>query len=156
MQSIEVTKTFAGTPEAVWDENTNHVGWGEWGGVGGAGLEREGDPAPNGVGCIRVIGPGPFAACEETLRFEPPKPMTYTILRGGIPMRNHIGEVWLKPEGDRTRIVWHCRFESKIPGLGWLFERIARRVFVGVLDGLAREHFPERLPGRTELRSFSN
>ncbi len=142
MQHIEITRRFAGTPQAVWDEYTNHVGWADWGGMGSARLEREGDPVPNGVGCVRVLGPAPFAAYEEILSFEPPKRMTYTLLKGGIPIRNHFGEVCFEPDGDGTRILWTCRFESKIPGLGRLLEMATRRVFSRVLDGLARTHFP--------------
>ena len=50
MERIEVSRLILGSPQAVWDAYTDHRGWAEWGGVGWARLEREGVPAPNGVG----------------------------------------------------------------------------------------------------------
>jgi uncharacterized protein YndB with AHSA1/START domain len=127
---------------------TDHASWAEWAGGRASRLERPGDPAPNGVGCVRVLGPGPLAAHEEILSFEPPKRMTYRIVGGGAPFRDHLGEVAFEPDGDGTRIVWRCRFESKIPGLGRFFRFMVSRLFRGVLDGLAEHHFPDRPPGR--------
>jgi hypothetical protein len=123
---------------------TDHAGWAEWGGVGTARIEREGSPPPNGAGCIRVLGPGRFAAHEEILDFEPGRRMTYRIVKGGIPIRDHFGEVLFEPDGDGTRIVWRCRFESKIPGLGPVFRALVARLFRGVLDGMAGRHFASR------------
>lgn len=142
MQHVDVTREIAGAPDAVFDTYTDHVGWADWGGIRGARIEREGDPAPNGVGCIRVFGPGPLAAHEEILSFEPPKRMTYRILKGGLPIRDHFGEVDFEAAGDFTRIRWRCRFESRVPGLGPLFRVAIARLFRGVLDGLARNRFP--------------
>ena len=143
MQHIEVTRRIAGKPQDVFDTYTDHVGWAEWGGIGRARIEREGDPAPNGTGCIRVLGPGPLAAREEILSFEPPKRMTYRILGGGLPIRDHFGEVDFEPDGDGTRILWRCRFESKLPGAGALFRVLVARLFRNVLEGLATQRFPE-------------
>lgn len=143
MQQVEVTRRFDAEPQAVWDVYTDHVGWADWGGMISARIERPGDPPPNGAGCIRVLGPGPLAAVEEILSFEPPKRMTYRIVRGGLPLRDHFGEVDFAREGAGTRIVWRCRFDSKIPGLGGFFRFMITRLFRGVLDGMAKRHFPD-------------
>ena len=63
--------------------------------------------------------------------------MTYRVVRGGIPLRDHQGEVLFLPDAGGTRVVWRCRFESKIPGLGPLLRVIVTRVFRGALEGLA-------------------
>lgn len=144
MQRVEVTRRIAGTPQAVWDAYTDHASWSEWAGFSRSRIEREGDPPPGGVGCVRVFGSGPFDSYEEILSFEPPKRMTYRITRGGLPIRDHFGEVELSPEGDGTRVTWRCRFDSRIPGLGGVFRALIRRVFANALDGLAARHFPER------------
>lgn len=143
MERIEVSRLILGSPQAVWDAYTDHRGWAEWGGVGWARLEREGVPAPNGVGCVRVLGPPGFAAREEILSFDAPKRMTYRVLGGGLPIRKHLGEVTLEPEGEGTQILWRCEFESKVPGLGPIFRFFVARLFRGVLDGLAEARFPE-------------
>lgn len=136
-----MSRHIAGPPRAVWDVYTDHASWAEWSGVRAARIAREGDPAPNGSGCVRVLGPGPFAAHEEILDFEPPRRMTYRIVGGRVPLRDHFGEVTLAPEGEGTRIVWRCRFESKLPGLGGLLRAMITRLFSGVLDGLAEKRF---------------
>lgn len=143
MERIEVTRRFAAPPQAVWDVYTDHAGWQKWAGVGSSRLTRAGEPERNGVGAIRALGPQPFSAYEEVLSFEPPKRMTYRVLRGGIPIRNHLGEVRFEPDGDGTRVVWTCRFEPRVPLLGGVFQRIITRVFRQALDGLAKHAFPD-------------
>ncbi|MGH0030640.1 MAG: SRPBCC family protein [Myxococcota bacterium] len=146
MQRVEVVRIVAGSPQAVWDVYTDHAGWADWGGVVAARIERPGDPVPNGTGCVRVLGPRPFGAHEEILAFEPPKRMTYSLVKGGLPMRDHFGEVLFEPlgeDGAATRVVWRCRFESKLPGLGGVFRAGITRLFRRVLDGMAARHFPD-------------
>jgi hypothetical protein len=78
------------------------------------------------------------------LEFEPPRRMTYRVVSGGLPMKDHLGEVLFEPDGAGTRVVWRCRFASRIPGLGGLQQRLVTRFFRAALDGLARRHFPDR------------
>jgi uncharacterized protein YndB with AHSA1/START domain len=144
VQHIEVVRRIAGSPDAVFRVYTDHAAWAAWGGIRTARIEREGNPPPNGSGCVRVLGPGRFAAHEEILDFEPGKRMTYRIVKGGLPLRDHFGEVLFERDGDGTRIVWRCRFESKIPGLGPLMRAAVARLFRRVLDDMAAQRFPER------------
>ena len=142
MQEVEVVRRFPEPPERVFAVYTDHAGWSGWAGVGSSRLARPGRAHPNGTGALRVLGPGPFAAHEEILDFEPPKRMTYRIVRGPLPLRDHLGEVRFEPDGGGTRVVWRCRFESGIPGLGPLLRAIVTRVFRRALDGLAARGLP--------------
>jgi uncharacterized protein YndB with AHSA1/START domain len=144
VQQVEVRRRFAATPQQVFAAYTDHASWGEWAGFGPARLAREGVPAPGGVGCVRVIGSGLSEAQEEVVSFEPPKRMTYRIVKGFPVIRGHFGEVDFEPDGDGTLIIWRCRFESRIPGLGGLIRRIVTRMFARALEGLAEKRFPER------------
>jgi uncharacterized protein YndB with AHSA1/START domain len=144
VQQIEVVRRIAGPPDAVFAVYTDHAAWGAWGGIGSARIERAGDPAPNGRGCVRVLGRGRFSAREEILDFEPGKRMTYRIVKGAVPIRDHFGEVLFESDGSGTRIVWRCRFESKIPGLAPLLRAAIARLFRRVLDDMAQQRFPER------------
>jgi carbon monoxide dehydrogenase subunit G len=63
--------------------------------------------------------------------------------KGGGPMKNHLGEVIFEPDGDGTRVVWRCRFDSRIPGLGGLMRRFVTRFFRSALEGLAHRCFPD-------------
>ena len=145
MQHVQVQRHIAGPPQSVFDAYTDHVSWAEWAGIGPARLAREGVPAPNGVGCNRVLGPAISAAHEEILSFEPPKRMTYRIVKGLPVLRDHFGEVdFSSAEGGGTLVVWRFRFEPRIPGFGGLLRRMIERTFRGALEGLARHRFPER------------
>ncbi len=143
MQQVEVTRHFDAPPEAVWRVYTDHAGWSAWAGFQRSWLEREGSPDPNGTGAVRGFGSGPVRVFEEVLEFEPPKRMTYRIVRGGLPMKNHLGEVRFEPTAGGTRVTWRCRFDSRVPGLGGLQRRLVQRVFRNALDGLARHAFPD-------------
>ncbi len=144
MQHVEVERHFDADPRSVWDVYTDHAGWSGWAGFSRSWLETEGAPERNGVGAVRGFGNGPLTVFEEVLEFEPPKRMTYRVVRGGVPMKNHLGSVTLEPEGDGCRLVWECRFEPRIPGTGGLLRRGIERVFRSALEGLARRHFPDR------------
>jgi len=144
VHEVEVVRRFDAAPEAVWEVYTEHGRWSEWAGLGASRLEREGETHRNGTGAVRALGPSFLPAREEVLAFEPPRRMTYRIVSGGLPIRNHLGEVRIEPEGEGARLVWCCRFESKLPGLGGLFQRLITRLFRNALDGLSRTHFPDR------------
>ncbi len=143
MQRVEVVRRFPAPPQAVWDVYTDHAGWSEWAGIGKSWLEVAGDPDRNGAGAVRGLGTGGVNAFEEVIEFDPPKRMTYRLIRGGGPMKNHLGEVIFEPDGDGTRVVWRCRFDSRIPGLGGLMRRFVTRFFRRALEGLAHRCFPD-------------
>lgn len=138
MQHVEVTKIIDAPIETVWNRYTDHVSWTKWAGLGKVRLAKEGVPAPNGVGCVRVFSSAGVEVHEEVLSFDAPRRMTYSVIKGGIPLRDHLGEVTFAPEGESTRIVWRCQFNSKIPGLGGLFRFVITRLFRNALGGLAR------------------
>lgn len=141
MQQVEVTHRYDAPPQAVWDVYTDHAGWREWAGTPGARLAKEGNSDRNGTGAVRAFVGG---LREEILDFDPPKRMTYTVTAGLFPIKEHLGEVILEPDGDGTRIVWRCRFESKIPGLGGLLQKFVTSSFTKALAGLERHSFPSR------------
>lgn len=143
MQHVEVTRLYAAPPERVWAVYSDHAGWKSWAGFSKSWLETEGKPDKNGVGCVRGFGSPGFAVFEEVLEFEPPRRLAYRIVRGGLPIRDHWGEAVVTADAGGTRITWRCRFESKIPGLGWALRLFIERFFRSALEGLARRHFPD-------------
>ncbi len=142
MQQVEVERRFEAPPAQVWKIYTDHAGWSSWAGLGRARLETEGQPDRNGVGAVRCFTTGGVSVYEEVLTFEPPKRMTYRVVRGGIPiMKDHFGEVLFEPDGAGTRLIWRCRFDSKIPGLGAPMRWLVTRLFRQALAGLAKRGF---------------
>jgi uncharacterized protein YndB with AHSA1/START domain len=139
MQHVEVTRQFAAPIERVFDRYTDHVSWTQWAGLGKVVLARQGVPAPNGVGCVRAITTAGVGVHEEVLEFEPPKRMTYRVVKGAVPMKDHLGEVLFQSENGGTRVTWRCQFNSKIPGLGGVQRWFITRLFRTALEGLARD-----------------
>ncbi|MCP4003846.1 MAG: SDR family NAD(P)-dependent oxidoreductase [bacterium] len=141
MRSVEVRRRFEAPPRAVWDVYTDHARWSEWAGTPGSRLVAKGQHDPNGVGAVRSFTGG---VREQVLSFDPPRRMTYTVISGPFPIKDHEGEVVFEPDGDGTLVTWRCRFKSKIPGLGGLLERIVTSIFARGLEGLERHSFPPR------------
>ena len=140
MQHVEVQHHYEASPQAVWDVYTDHAGWRDWASTPGACLLKEGETERNGTGAVRGFIGG---LEEEILDFEAPRRMSYRVIAGSFPIREHFGEVLLEPEGAGTRLVWRCRFESKLPGLGGLLQRFVSWTFRKSLAGLER-HMVER------------
>ena len=141
MTRVDVSHDFATSPEAVWDVYTDHARWREWFGMGGSSLEVEGSPDRNGTGAVRCLGAGPSRVYEEVLDFQRPKRMTYKVVRGAVPFKNHMGEVVFEPHKDGTRVHWRCHFDSKIPGMGGLLGLMVTQLFRRGLRRLERHSF---------------
>ena len=77
----------------------------EWAGVREVVLRQQGDPPPNGLGCIRVMRSRGIVIEEEITAFEPPKYLAYRLV-GGIPVRNYEAEVRFDPSDSGTSILW--------------------------------------------------
>lgn len=132
MTQVEVQREFAAPREEVFERYTDHLSFWEF--MGSVRLEKEGSPNKNGLGCIRVIGSPPMSAFEEVVAFDPPERMNYRVIKGGLGIKNHLGEVSFEETATGTRILWRCRFDAKIPGLGPLLRIMITRVFRGALE----------------------
>lgn len=139
MIEIEVARTFPVPPERVWARYTDHASWTAWAGLGSATVVRPGTPPPNGAGAVRRLGAAGITVDEEVVDFDPPRRMTYRLVRGGFPLRDHLGEVVLIPEAGGTRLVWRVRCETAIPGTAGLIRAFLTFVFSRALAGLARD-----------------
>jgi len=139
MQHVEVKQEISAPVQAVWDRYTNHRSWTDWAGMGVVTLDREGVPSPNGVGCVRKISSGGMRVYEEVLSFDIPRRMTYRVVKGGIPIKDHLGEVIFEPRGKGTLVTWRCRFNSRVPGLGGPFRILITWLFGSALRSLARQ-----------------
>lgn len=144
MQHVNVQRRFRAPVDKVWQVYTDHAGWKHWAGFSNSWLETEGKPDRNGLGCVRGFGSNGVNVYEEVVEWDPPKRFAYRITRGGLPMKDHYGETMFEADGDGTLVTWRCRFDSRIPGLGWLMRLFVERIFRGGLEGLAKKHFPDR------------
>eukprot|EP01090_Pellita_catalonica_P015549 TRINITY_DN4238_c0_g2_i1.p1 TRINITY_DN4238_c0_g2~~TRINITY_DN4238_c0_g2_i1.p1 ORF type:complete len:177 (-),score=34.24 TRINITY_DN4238_c0_g2_i1:319-825(-) len=143
---VEIKKEIRANRKDVFDYYTNYLRWPEWTAVGRASLEKEGtDGEKFGKGCVRVfVSAGVVTVYEKVLTFERPSRMTYTVIKGGPPMKNHLGEVLFKSAGDSsTTITWRCRFNAMC-GTFYITRAIVNHFFKSSLDSLAT-HFETEL-----------
>jgi uncharacterized protein YndB with AHSA1/START domain len=115
--SYEVVGHSTASPEKVFEVLADGAGWSRWAGpmVVKSWWEREGTPAPGGVGAIRALGTKHMGSREEIVAYDAPRHMAYTILKG-LPVRDYRADVRLSPDGNGTRIEWSGSFTPKLPG----------------------------------------
>ena len=134
--AFEVRATSQAPVEVVWPLIGEAARWKEWSFLTRSGLDREGEPAPDGVGAIRRFTTLGMGSREEVVAWEPPHHLGYVILTG-FPVRNYRGDVVLATDGDRTTLTWSSSFDTKIPGTGRLMHEvlffIIRRFAAGVV-----------------------
>jgi uncharacterized protein YndB with AHSA1/START domain len=136
--SFSFVRETAASPEAVFDVLVDHRRYAEITRVRRSELEREGDPAPNGVGAIRVLSLLGPPIREEVLAYERPTRFSYTVL-SGLPVRKHMGTVELTPQGEGTRIVYTVRAIPTVPLAGALVIAAIRQGVKQLLDGVVAE-----------------
>lgn len=141
-KGYDVTVRAAAPPAVVFAVLADGPGWTRWTALRHASYECEGDPAPHGVGAVRIFGAGfgPTSR-EQVVVFEPDTHFAYRALSGPLPMRDYRADVHLSSDGDGTAIHWVGSFRSSMPGMGWFIARMVR----GFAAGLVRES--ERVAG---------
>lgn len=117
MASFTIVRQIAAPPQTVFDVITDHRGYAKITPMRKVVLEQEGDPAPNGVGAIRVLYSVGPPLREEVVAYQAPTRFSYTVM-AGAPIRNHLGTVELHPDGDGTRMVYAVRMEPTRPLVG--------------------------------------
>lgn len=138
MATFVLQRSVDAPAEVVFEVASDHAGYARFSALRASVLEREGVPAPNGVGAIRsltMLGP-PIR--EEITEYEAPRRFSYRML-SGIPVRHHIGTVEVFPDGDRSRLELTIDTDPKpfVPTAGWV--AVMRAVFGQVLAAIARE-----------------
>ena len=138
MASFTLEADVNAPPEVVFDVLADHRGYAAISRLRKSELEREGEPAPNGVGAIRkltAVGP-PLR--EEIVEYVPQQRLVYKLL-SGAPLRDHVGTVELSPAAAGTHVSYRIDTTPTLP--------VGKRVAVGVtrwsvkslLDGIVRE-----------------
>jgi uncharacterized protein YndB with AHSA1/START domain len=146
LSTYQFSVRSAAPPAVVFEVLADATRWHEWGGwsVGTSTFEREGDPAPGGVGAIRKMGRWPMFAREQVTEFEAPHHYAYTVL-SGFPVRGYHADVDLLDTDDGgTTIRWSGAFEPLVPGTAAVMEALVGR---GVHD------YAKRLATEAERRA---
>jgi uncharacterized protein YndB with AHSA1/START domain len=136
--SFTFTREIAAPADVVFGVLTDHRRYADLTPLRKSVLEREGDPAPNGVGAIRkltAVGP---ALREEVIAYEPPSRFSYTLL-SGLPVRDHVGTVELTPNGSGTTMVYAVRTHPTVPVAGAVVVAAVKQGVKGLVDGVVAE-----------------
>jgi uncharacterized protein YndB with AHSA1/START domain len=139
MASFTYVRQAAAPPETVFDVLTDHRRYTEITPLRKAELEREGEPAPNGLGAIRVLSalPGPPMR-EEVIGYERPRRFSYKIL-SGLPVRDHVGTVELRPKDGGTEITYAVKTTPTIPLAGPVFMAVLKKAIRDLIAGVSKE-----------------
>lgn len=138
MASFTFQRDIVAPPETVFEVLTDHRRYAEITPLRKSVLEREGDPAPNGVGAIRVLSSVGPPLREEVIVYEPATRFSYTLL-SGVPVRDHVGTVDLTPQGAGTRMVYAVRTTPTLPFAGAAVVGVVKLGIKSLLKGIAAE-----------------
>lgn len=138
MASFTFVREINAPPEAVFEVLTDHRGYADITPVRKVEMEREGEPAPNGVGAIRVLRSVGPPLREEVLAYDAPSRFSYTVL-SGLPVRDHVGTVELTPNGAGTKVVYAVRTHATVPVVGWAVVAAIKQAIKQLLGGVAKE-----------------
>lgn len=149
MASFRIEREIAAPPQTVFDLLVDHRGYAEITPVRRSELEREGEPAPNGVGAIRKLSAVGPPLREEVLTYEPPSRFSYKLL-SGLPVRDHVGTVELTPDGEGTKMTYAVRTMPTVPVVGAAVVAAVKLGVKQLIDGVSAE--AERRAGLTDGR----
>jgi uncharacterized protein YndB with AHSA1/START domain len=138
MASFRFEREVAAPPEVVFDVLTDHRGYATLTPLRKSELERQGTPAPNGVGAVRVLSAVGPPLREEVLVYEPAKRFSYKLL-SGLPVRDHVGTVELTPSGAGTKVAYAVRTTATVPVVGFAVVAAVKQGIKQLLGGVAKE-----------------
>jgi uncharacterized protein YndB with AHSA1/START domain len=139
MASFTYERQVAAPPETIFDVLTDHRRYADITPMRKSTLEREGEPAPNGVGAIRVLSSVGPPLREEVIAYEPSSRFSYKLL-SGAPLRDHVGTVELTPgDGGTTKVVYAVRTTPTLPLVGGAVVGVVKLAIRQLLDGIVNE-----------------
>ncbi len=110
-------------PELLWERIVDHENMSSWWPCQHSKLLEEGE-GRNGPGALREIRDGRSVLRERITAWEPGRRLDYRLL-SGAPLKYHFGRFFVEDaSGGRTRLRYSIRFAPKIPGSGWLLQRV--------------------------------
>jgi uncharacterized protein YndB with AHSA1/START domain len=133
-QEIDIRRTAAAEPAAVWRLLGDSSTWPSWTPIESCDIER-----PGGADClgeVRAFKTGRVRVREEIVECRPGRRLSYTLL-SGLPIRDYRADIDLTPRPGGTEIRWHTTFTAKVPGSGRLYRWGLAKATQQFVDGLA-------------------
>ncbi len=136
MIDFTVERTVQAPIETVFAKLTDHRAYASMTWLRHSTLEREGSPAPNGVGAIRVLSVAGPPLRDEITAYEPPDHFAYKLISGPLPVRSYTGDVRLAEAGGATRIAYHVTVTPR-PRLQPILRPVMKRAIGQIVKGIA-------------------
>ena len=157
MSEFEVHRTAAAQPESVFDVFTDHRGYaGLVGLIKSSELEQEGEPAPNGLGAIRVIRLPGATVREQVTEFDRPTQYSYRML-SGAPIRNFVATVTFSPnDKGGTDVAYLVSEDPSVHLVKPVIDEVVKKSIVLFTDAAvakAAELTAHKPPGDSESSS---
>jgi Polyketide cyclase / dehydrase and lipid transport len=136
--SFTLRASIAAPIEVVFDVIADHRGYANVTALRSSTLEREGEPAPNGVGAVRVLGLVGPPIREQVTAFDRPHLFAYKML-SGAPIRTHTATVELASQGARTELTWRVESIPSVPMPDAVWSAVVRLAINHLLKGVVKE-----------------
>jgi hypothetical protein len=130
---VEATSRSSAAPDEVWALLAHRPAWPDWSPLG---RYEPGEGEEGTVDSVCTFVTRGIHSTERLVELIPGRRLSY-VLVSGLPMRDYRADVDLTPDGDGTQIRWASSFEPKIPGTGWLFRSMMKRVLGQITSSLA-------------------
>jgi len=138
MASFTFVREVAAPAETIFEVLVDHRAYSSITPLRRSELEREGEPAPNGAGAIRVLGAVGPPLREEVLTYEEPTRFSYKLL-SGLPVRDHVGTVELTPNDGGTKMTYAVRTMPTVPLVGAAVVGAVKLGVKQLIDGVSAE-----------------
>lgn len=132
--AFEVNRTTTASAATLYRLVCDGANWSAWARpvIVQSSWEREGEPAPGGVGAIRKVGLWPVLMREEIIELEQDRMHAYTFA-GQAPVNDYRGQVVFTPKpAGGTDVHWTGTFTERVPGSGPVLRVALRGAIVAI------------------------
>lgn len=137
---IDIKVHSAADPATLYALLRDGRTWPDWSPLGTFELRHPGDGGAEGIGAIRVFHSRfrgiRSRTTEQVVELVPDRRFSYALL-AGMPLKGYRADVDLVPADEGTTIHWHSTFDAKVPGTGWIYQRMLTDFLRQCAEGLA-------------------
>jgi hypothetical protein len=119
--SFEVNRTSTAPVATLFRMETDGANWSDWARplIVHSSWERQGDPAPDGIGAVRKVGMWPILMLEETVEYEKDRRHVYKVIAPSTPAKDYQAEALFTPNASGgTDLRWRGSFTEGVRGTG--------------------------------------